>query len=156
MWCNKYKKFRFDRWAIKKTVQKFVFVQYTELDCCYTITSLYKAQLWVCSSDGKWKCLFGIQRTLFAQSRAGSHSYSFGEKTNQKKATKTAFRPLSYKKNKTKQKTPKHAQHYPRFWPRGKKLQHSLDSDVTTRRRGIHFETLVLCTFYIHFCICLT
>lgn len=39
------KEFRFDRWAVKKTVQK-VFVQDTELDCWYSITSSYKAPAW--------------------------------------------------------------------------------------------------------------
>lgn len=90
MWCNKYKKFRFDRWAIKKTVQKFVFVHYTELDCCYTITSLYKAQPWGCSPDGKLRSAARGHGTFFAQSRADSHSYLC-----QKKQKTAAFRPLS-------------------------------------------------------------
>lgn len=40
MWCHKYKKIGFDRWAIKNTVQKFVFVHYTRLDFFYIKPSL--------------------------------------------------------------------------------------------------------------------
>lgn len=81
---------------------------------------------------------------FFVRSQAGSHFYLCQRK---KKGETPAFRSLSSKS---------HAQNSPLFWPRGKKLQHSLNSDVTTRRRGIHFETLVICSFNIHFCICMT
>lgn len=108
------------------------------------------------------KCLSGTQDffffffSFFAQSWAGSHSYSF-----QKEQKRTAFRPLSYKKKieqnkQTNKKTPNTCPALSTFLTKRKKVQHSLDSDVTTRRRGIHFETLVLCTFYIHLCIRLT
>lgn len=60
-------------------------------------------------------------------------------------------------KNRTKKKNnPKNMPSTIHVFDREEKVQHSLDSDVTTRRRGIHFETLVLCTFYIHLCIRLT
>lgn len=142
MWCNKYKKFEFDRWEIKNTVQEFVFVHYAELDCCYTITSLYKAQPWGCSPGGKWR---GASQGLFLYKPGLAVIPTCAKTNNNKKKQHLGHFP---------QKT--HAQHSPRFWPRGKKLRHSLNSNVTTRRRGIHFETLVLCSFYIHFCICMT
>lgn len=100
MWCNKYKKFRFDRWAIKKTVQKFVFVHYTELDCCYTITSLYKAQPWGCSPDGKLRSAARGHGTFFAQSRADSHSY-LCQKKNRKQQHLGHFPKKQKNKNKT-------------------------------------------------------
>lgn len=55
-------------------------------------------------------------------------------------------------KNRTKQnKTPKNMPSTIHVFDWEEKVQHSLDSDVTTRRRGIHFETLVLCTFLYTF-----
>lgn len=102
MWCNKYKKFGSDRWAIKKTVQKFVFVHYTELDCCYTVTSLYKAQPWGCSPDGKWRSASRGHRRLFLH-KAGlaviptcakkQHLGHFPQKQQQKNKTNKQQKP---------------------------------------------------------------
>lgn len=154
MWCNKYKKFRFDRWAIKKTVQEFVFVHYTDWTVVILLHLYIKPSLKGLIQMENEEVpledtflllfyLFFYFFLFFAQSRAGSHSYL---------CQKTAFRPLSSRKTERKKKKDKHAQHYPLTARGNKKLQHSLISDVTTRR-GIHFETLVICTFYIHFCM---
>lgn len=138
MWCNKYKKFGFDRWAIKNTVQKFVFVHYTGLDCCYTITSLYKAQPWRCFSRWKMKkSLSRTPRTSFC-TKPGWQSFLLVPKERKKQH-------LGHFPQKKA-----HAQHPPCFWPRGKKLQHSLNSDVTTKKKRYPFWNTCLMFFLIY------
>lgn len=98
MWCNKYKKFRFDRWAVKKTVQK---VLYNILNWTVVIPlHLYIKPSFedVLQMENEEVPLsdtgpFFFSFFFLSQSWAGSHSYSF-----QKEQNRTAFRPLSYKK----------------------------------------------------------
>lgn len=96
------------------------------------------------------KCLSRTPKTFFVQSRAGRKNIQ--NKTNHNKKQHLGHFPQKKKEKEKERKEKKHAQHSSRFLTeRKKKLQHSLNPDVT-RRRGIHFETLVfLYTFlYMH------
>lgn len=125
----------------RNTVQKFVFVHRTGPDCCHTITSLDNSQPLGCFPGGKFKSAsHGHRRFL---SKAGLAVFPTCAKRKQHHLGHSA-----QKLQKTLSTT--------FLTEREKKLQHSFNSDVTTRRRGIHFETLVLCSFDIHFCICMT
>lgn len=140
MWCNKYKKFGSDRWASKNTVQEFVFVHHTGL-LLYHYVFIESPALRMFS---RWKMKEYLLWTFPYEARLAVIPTC--AKRNQQHLGHFPQNKQTNKKN-----APSNS---PCFWLRGKKLQHSLNSDVTTRRRGIHFETLVLCSFNIHFCIC--
>lgn len=87
------KEFGFDRWAIKNTVQKFVFVHYTGLDCCYTITSLFEVQPWRCPG-GKWSSASWGHWGLFCTKPGWQSFLLVPKQTKKTKQIKTAFRQL--------------------------------------------------------------